>query len=349
MATSSGPKAPKRPTVSLALQGGGSHGAFQWGVLDRLLEHDGLDIRVITAASAGALNGAALITGWAQGGAVAARQALDTLWREINQQGGRNVFGDFGSLGAALTPDWLKDTHLWRAGEAMASSFSPYQFNPLNLNPLQRAIETAVDFDAVRGSDVRFIVAATRVRQGRVRLFETPDITLDSLLASACLPHLFQAVEIDGEPYWDGGYLANPALWPLIQEGMPDDILILPLNPFTRDDTPRTAGEIMDRLNEINFNAPLIAELRALALMQELIADKRLKPTAGGHLQDLRVHAIASDPWLGDMPLSSKVETEWSYLIKLRDRGRHAAEDWLAQCADAVGVRSSVDLRDRFL
>lgn len=342
------PKSPRKP-VSLALQGGGSHGAFQWGVLDRLLEDDRLDIRVITASSAGALNGAALITGMTTGGAAGARKALDTLWHEVNQQGGRNVFGDFGTLGAALTPDWLKDTHLWRAGEAMASSLSPYQFNPLNLNPLKRAIETTVDFEALNRSDIRFFTAATNVRKGRVRLFETPDVTLDSLLASACLPHLFQAVEIDGEPYWDGGYLANPALWPLIQDGMPDDILILPLNPFVREDTPRTAGEIMDRLNEINFNAPLIAELRALALMQDLIANKRLKPTANGHLQDLRIHAISADPWLGDMPLSSKVETEWSYLTKLKDRGHQAAEDWLKDCFAGVGVRSSVNLQDRFL
>lgn len=342
--------APHRPApVSLALQGGGSHGAFQWGVLDRLLEAGNLDVRVITAASAGAMNGAALISGLATNGTEGARQALDTLWREINQQGGRNVFGDFGAFGAAFTPDWLKDTHLWRAGEAMATSFSPYQFNPLNLNPLRRAIETAVDFEAVNRSGIGLFVAATNVAKGRVKLFETPDITPDMLLASACLPHLFQAVEIDGEPYWDGGYLANPALWPLIQDDMPEDILILPLNPFQRDETPRTAGEIMDRLNEINFNAPLLAELRALALMQDLIANGRLRPTAKGHLQDLRVHAIAADPWLGDMPLSSKVDTEWSYLTKLKDRGRQAADLWLADCADAVGDCSSVDLKARFL
>lgn len=349
MAESPGPAAPKRTTVSLALQGGGSHGAFQWGVLDRLLEDGRLDIRVITAASAGALNGAALISGLARDGETGARQALDTLWKEINQQGGRNVFGDFGSWGMPFAADWLKDTHLWRAGEAMASSFSPYQFNPLNLNPLSRAIETAVDFEAVNGSAIRFFVSATNVKQGRVRLFEAAEITLDTLLATTCLPHVFHAVEIDGEPYWDGGYLANPALLPLVATGLPDDILILPLNPFGRQETPRTAGEIMDRLNEINFNAPLIAELRALALMQDLIADGRLKSTADSHVQDLRVHAISADPWLGDMPLSSKADTEWSYLMKLKERGQQAADDWLSSCADKVGSCSSIDLRAQFL
>lgn len=341
--------APARRPVCLALQGGGAHGAFQWGVLDRLLEDDRLDVRVVTAASAGAMNAAALITGLEKNGAAGARAQLDLLWHEVNQSGGRNVFGDASMFSGALTPDWLKDTGLWRAGETLALSLSPYQFNPFNLNPLKRVLETAVDFDAVRASSVDLFVATTAVRQGRARVFRRPEITADVLLASSCLPHLFQAVEIEGEPYWDGGYLANPPLWPLFYADTPDDILLLPLNPFARDETPRAAGEIMDRLNEIVFNAPLVAELRAIAFVQDLIADGRLKAAGNDRYRALRLHAIEPGDWLGDLSLSSKFDTEWSFLSRLKTRGREAAQAWLDGCFEAVGERSSVDVKARFL
>ena len=337
--------APDRRPVSLALQGGGSHGAFQWGVLDRLLEDDRLDIRAVTAASAGAMNAAALITGLAKDGAEGARAQLDLLWREVNQAGGRNVFG--ASAGSA--PGWLKDSAAWRAGETLALSLSPYQFNPFNLNPLKRVIATAVDFEAVRHSDIALFVSTTAVRQGRARVFKTPEMTADVLLASGCLPHLFQAVEIEGEPYWDGGYLANPALWPLFYADTPDDILMLPLNPFARDQVPRAADEIADRLNEIVFNAPLVAELRAVAFVQELIEAGTLKQVGKDRYRRLLMHAVEPGPWLGGLPLSSKFDTEWRFLNDLKARGREAGEQWLESCVDAVGERSSVDVRERFL
>ncbi|MFJ6024186.1 patatin-like phospholipase family protein [Brevundimonas sp. NPDC092305] len=339
---------PRRP-VSLALQGGGAHGAFQWGVLDRLLEDDRLDIRAVTAASAGAMNAAALVSGLETGGAEGARKQLDLLWREVNQSGGRNVFGDSAIWSSALTPGWLKDTGLWRTGENLALSMSPYQFNPFNLNPLERVLDAAIDFEAVRASSIAMFISATAVKQARARLFRTAEISPKVLLASACLPHLFQAVEIDGEPYWDGGYLANPALWPLIHPDTPDDVLILPLNPFVREEAPRAAGEIMDRLNEIVFNAPLVAELRAFALLQSLIADGRLKPDGRHRAEAIRMHAIESDRWLGSLSLGSKFDTEWTFLNRLKGYGREAAEVWLETCFDAVGERSSVDVRARFL
>ena len=191
-----------RIPVSLALQGGGAHGAFQWGVLDRLLEDDRLEVRAVSGVSAGAMNGAALISGLAK---AEPRVALDKLWREVNQSGGRNVFGDSSLWNTAQPPDWIKDTPFWRAGETLALSMSPYDFNPLNHNPLKRVLNAAVDFQAVRDSPIRFFVAATAVRQARARIFSSFEMSADVLLASACLPHLFQAVEIDGEPYWDGG------------------------------------------------------------------------------------------------------------------------------------------------
>ncbi|MFC5374386.1 patatin-like phospholipase family protein [Brevundimonas faecalis] len=337
----------KRP-VCLALQGGGSHGAFQWGVLDRLLEADILDIRAVTAASAGAMNAAALVTGLARDGAEGGRAALDLLWREVNQSGGRNVFGDSAVWSKALTPDWLKDTPFWKAGETLAMSMSPYAFNPFNLNPLRRVLETAVDFDAVRASDIQMFVSTTAVRAGRSRVFRSPEITPDVLLASACLPHLFQAVEIEGEPYWDGGYLANPALWPLFYADTPDDILLLPLNPFVREEAPREAGEIMDRLNEILFNAPLVAELRAVAFVQDLIAEGKLS-IHQDHYREIRMHAVEADDWLGSLSLSTKFDTEWSFLNDLKSRGRQAADQWLETCASKLGKAASVDLKARFL
>jgi len=338
------PPTGRRP-VCLALQGGGAHGAFQWGVLDRLLEDDRLDVRAVSGVSAGAMNGAALVSGLATGDA---RATLDKLWREVNQSGGRNVFGDSAMWNAAQPPDWIKDTPFWRAGETLAMSMSPYEFNPLNHNPLKRVLKAAVDFGAVQASDIRLFVAATAVRQGKTRLFETTDINADVLMASACLPHLFQAVEIDGEPYWDGGYLTNPPLWPLTGEDTPDDVLLVTLNPLARDETPRSAGDIVDRLNEIVFNAPLVAELRAIALAGDLIAHGQLKGGGSGPYRHVRLHAIEADGWLSDLSLRSKFNTEWSFLNDLKTRGRAAADDWLTTCLPSVGRQSSVDLQARF-
>lgn len=348
-----GPDTPASPTegrrkVCLALQGGGAHGAFQWGVLDRLLEDGRLDIRAVTAASAGAMNGAALVSGLATGGNEGARATLDKLWRETNQSGGKNVFGDTSIWSSAMTPDWLKDTALWRAGETLAMSMSPYEFNPLNLNPLKRVLDSSIDFEAIRTSDVKLHIAATAVRHARSRVFTNAEITDQVLLASSCLPHLFQAVEIDGEPYWDGGYLANPPLWPLFYEETPDDLLLITLNAFEREDTPRAAGDIMDRLNEIVFNAPLLSELRAIAFVQDLIEKGRLTPDARADYRHVFMHAIEADSWLGDLSLGSKFNTEWSFLNDLKTRGRAAADEWLGACFTDVGVRSSVDLQTRF-
>lgn len=334
-----------RHALCLALQGGGSHGAFQWGVLDRLLEDDRLDVRAVSGVSAGAMNGAALVSGLETGDP---RAALDKLWREVNQSGGRNVFGDSAMWNAAQPPDWIKDNPFWRAGETLAMSMSPYEFNPLNHNPLKRVLKAAVDFGAVQASDIRLFVAATAVRQGKTRLFETHEINADVLMASACLPHLFQAVEIDDELYWDGGYLTNPPLWPLTGEDTPDDVLLVTLNPLARDETPRSAGDIVDRLNEIVFNAPLVAELRAIALGGELIAQGQLKGGGSGPYRHVRLHAIEADGWLSDLSLRSKFNTEWSFLNDLKARGRAAADDWLTTCLPSVGRQSSVDLQARF-
>lgn len=343
-------EAPKgRPAISLALQGGGSHGAFQWGVLDRLLEDDRFDIGAITASSAGAMNAATLISGHAAGGSAGAREALDKLWREVNRSGGKNVFGDTNIWSGGLAASWLKDTPFWRSVDTMTGSMSPYEFNPFNLNPLDRVLKASIDFEAVKTSPIKLFVAATAVRHGKARIFESQELTDQVLLASACLPHLFQAVTIDGEPYWDGGYLANPALWPLVNADTPDDILLLTLNPFERAETPRTPSEIVDRLNEIAFNAPLTSELRAIGVVQDLIEQGLLSMTGQNKYRETRIHAIEADGHLDDLSLRSKSNTEWSFLQDLKGRGRAAAEEWLGACADDVGTRASVDLQSRFV
>ncbi|MHC3126240.1 patatin [Brevundimonas sp. GN22] len=337
----------KRKPVCLALQGGGSHGAFQWGVLDRLFEDDRIEVTAVTAASAGAMNAAALVTGLEKGGNEGARIALDHLWHEVNQSGGRNVFGSSGQWLQSLTKQWVSDNPLWQAGQTLAMSMSPYAFNPFNLNPLKRVVESAVDFAAVRASSVQMHISATAVQSGKSRIFETKEISPEVLMASACLPHMFQAVRIDGEDYWDGGYLANPALYPLFEDKQPHDILLLPLNPFRRDDTPQQSAEIMDRLNEILFNAPLVAELRSIAFVQRLIEEGRLQRGEGWG--EIRLHAIPADQWLGDLSLASKLDTEWRFLTTLKDKGREAANQWLEGCFARVGKSTTIDLQAEFL
>lgn len=338
----------KPKPICLALQGGGSHGAFQWGVLDRLLEEELLDFRIVSAASAGAMNAATLVSGLAKNGNEGAREALDFLWREVNRSGGRNIFGDSSVWSKMLSPGWLTESFAWRVGESFASTLSPYTTNPFNLNPLKRVVEASIDFDLVRDSDIKLLISATSVREGRARLFTNREMQADVLLASACLPHLFQAVEIEGHDYWDGGYLANPAIYPLLEREAPDDILLLPLNPLARRDTPKDAADIMDRLNEIMFNSPLIAELRSLAFVQDLIEEGRLTSTHKDY-SGTRIHVVEVEEWLGDLSLSSKHNTEWSFLNDLKAKGRQAAEDWLEHCAPKVGKTSSFDLKGRLL
>ena len=349
-------KKPKGPRpISLALQGGGAHGAFEWGVLDRLLEEEDLEIRAVTAASAGAMNAVCLaqglLDGGADGGRAAAKAKLESYWKQVNRNGGRNVFGDTSIWTSAFAggADWIKNTPGWRLAETFALSLSPYEFNPFNLNPLHDILEAEINFKALRErSPIKLYVAATQVRASKARVFRDTELTVRHIMASACLPQLFQAVEIDGEPYWDGGFLANPPLWPLFYDDTPDDILVVTLNPFVREETPKTPGEIMDRLNEITFNAALASELRAIAFVQKLLDEGLLKDNARGRYRRMLLHAITADKPLADLSLASKFDTEWSFLTDLKARGRKAADAWLGDCLTKVGVSSSLDLRVGF-
>jgi len=331
--------------INLALQGGGAHGAFEWGVIDRLLEDGRVEVKAVTAASAGAMNAVALADGMISGGVDGARLKLDSFWKAVNRVGGRNAFGDIGAWGATFSPDWLRQTPGWRFAQSLAASFSPTELNPLGLNPLRDMVSQEIDFDAIRErTPVALYISATNIRSSHSRIFRDRELTCEHIMASACLPHLFPAVVIDGEPYWDGGYLANPALWPLFYDPTPNDILIISLNPFRRGEIPRTAEEIIDRLNEISFNAPLLAELRAVGFVQQLIDEGLLTESAKGRYRKMLIHAVEADRWLDDLNTDSKFNTEWSFLLDLKGRGRKAADAWLETGLANVGVRSSADL-----
>ena len=324
-------------TVSLALQGGGAHGAFTWGVLDALLEDGRLGIEAITGASAGAMNAVVLVEGWLEGGIDGARSQLETFWRKASV-GGSLSPAQRGLLDLVLG-FWHKQT--WT--DMITGSLGPYQTNPLNINPLRDAIDALIDFDRVRAStDVEIFISATNVWTGKIKIFRRQELTADHLMASACLPTVFQAVEIDGVPYWDGGYMGNPALYPLYYESMTDDIVLVQINPLERRQTPRSVREIHNRLNEITFNGTLLRELRAVAFVQRLIQEGKLSPK---EYKDVHFHRIDASGVLDDYEASSRLHAEWDFFVKLRDAGRQTAQAWLAENYEAIGVRSTLDLR----
>ena len=322
--------------VSLALQGGGAHGAFTWGVLDALLADGRIDPRAITATSAGAMNACAFAMGRMRGGPEGAREALEEFWKALSRAG-----GPFRTPLAGGAFAWL---------DALNRLFSPYDVNPFNIDPLSDILSAQIDFDAVRACrETRLFISATCVTTGRARVFRDDAVTLEAVRASATLPFIHQAVEIDGEPHWDGGFTGNPALWPLFYEDTPADLLIVHINPMHRPGTPKTAEDITNRVNEITFNASLLAELRAIAFVIRLIGDDLLKDPAKARLRDILVHSIKADTALEAYPASTKYDTSWRFLTELCEAGRTAAQAWLETCADAVGQRSTVDLKTDFL
>lgn len=333
--------APTTKPVNIALQGGGSHGAFTWGVLDRLLEDGRLDIAAISGTSAGAMNAVALAHGWARNGAEGAREKLHDFWRAVARQGRfspvRRMPWDvlWGNWSVENTPGYL-----WF--DAFSRIFSPYSANPFNHNPLRDVVRAEIDFELVRRcAGPRLFVSATNVETGQLRVFETQEITLDTVMASACLPQIFQAVEIEGVPYWDGGYGGNPALYPFFYATPVEDVLLVQINPVEREGAPRSAREIQNRIDEITFNAAMLREFRAIAFVNELIDSGRLER---GHYRQIRMHRIDADDAFKDLSASSKVNAEWAFLEYLRDLGRSAADDWLAESYEAVGHRATLDI-----
>ena len=341
--------------INLALQGGGAHGAFAWGVMDKLIEDGRLVFDGISGTSAGSMNAVVYAYGRTTGGPDGAREALEKFWKAVSDAGQRfsivrqmfqNPFlsaAQNGFAASAVSPSF-------EALKFITDSFSPYQLNPTNWNPLLNLLNEQVDFDRLNVcKETKLFLSATNVRSGKVRVFNTNEITASAVMASSCLPHLFQAVEIDGEYYWDGGYMGNPSLFPLFYNTTAGDVLIVHINPIERDKLPQTSPEIYDRVNEVTFNSSLIKELRAVAFVQKLLDEGWLKDEYRDQLRYVRIHSLRADKALADLSAASKFFSEWDFLIMLRDRGRDFAQQWLEENFDAVGKRSTVDLRAEFL
>ncbi|MGZ2749869.1 patatin-like phospholipase family protein [Burkholderia stagnalis] len=332
--------------IALALQGGGMHGAFTWGVLDRLLEDGRLAIEGVSATSAGAMNAAVLAHGLRKGGHAAAREALHDFWYAVAESAEQ-----YNPL--RWTP-WLKGTHsfgldhspLYAFADMVLRLFSPYQFNPHNLNPLREVLERHVDFDALRKQcPIGLYLCATNVETGKIRIFSGDDVCADAVLASACVPTLFQAITIDGQHYWDGGYMGNPAIYPLIYHCKTQDVVIVHINPLVRPGVPTTAADILNRINEISFNSSLMREMRAIAFVTELIQEGKIDRH---EMKEMLIHSIRSDEAMCALSVSSKYNADWAFLRGLRDNGRREADVWLAENYGNIGERSSIDIRKEF-
>lgn len=329
--------------IDLALQGGGSHGAFTWGVLDRLLAEPRLHIEAISGTSAGAMNAAVMAAGHAEGGADGARTALEAFWRRVSQAAAFSPLQR--SPMDVLLGNWsLNNSPAYLAFDLMARVFSPYDVAFGALNPLAKVLSESIDFPRLASAPIKLFITATNVGTGRPRVFRNAELSANVLLASACLPTMFQAVEIGGEAYWDGGYSGNPTMTPLVQECVSDDTILVAINPVERPGVPKSAREILNRLNEVSFNAVLLKELRMMALLRKVASADDAEMA---HWSRMRLHLIRSD-MLVDLDSSSKLNAEWAFLCLLRDEGRRAADTFLATHGKDLGARSTVDI-DRLL
>ena len=331
--------------INLALQGGGAHGAFTWGVLDALLEDESIDFDGVSGTSAGAMNAACLAHGLLHGGRDGARRALADFWLAMAD----TMPAQFGSAQASSMAPALKMMLQW------TDHLSPEQLNPFDLNPLRDVIERQIDFAGLRAaSPVKLFIAATHANSGKLRLFQNHELSADTLLASACLPTIHRTIEIDGEPYWDGGYSANPAVFPLVYQCQSADILLVLLSPLRFSETPASAKEIRERLRELAFNATFLREMRMFAHLREQIASQQPLPDwlldrlpvarLERRFARLRFHAISADSVLSELPADSKLAVNRVFFEKLRDQGRAHAGRWLAEHRQALGRRPTLDL-----
>jgi NTE family protein len=337
---------PPAKRINLALQGGGAHGAFTWGVLEQILSDERLVIEGVSGASAGAVNAVMLADGLTRGGREEAQKRLADFWRAASSTG--NLPGTQRAVMERLlsfTPLEGAPVQAWF--NAVSRYFSPYDVNPLNINPLKDLIERFVDFEKLRANnDLQIFVSATNVHTGRVRVFSRDKITADAVMASACLPTLFRAVEIDGVPYWDGGYRGNPVIFPFFRTTSTEDVLVVEINPLERKSTPTSASEIMNRINEITFNSSLIDEFRAIDFVARLIDQGRLQRGTGpGQYRRINVHRIVLDRFGTHFDAFSKLSTDYDFFDMLHLSGKRAARRFLDEHFDDIGVRSTVDLQ----
>lgn len=329
--------------INLALQGGGSHGAFSWGVLDRLLEDGRLKFAGVSGTSAGAMNAVALADGWVRGGRDGARERLESFWHAVARKGRfspvQRMPWDvlWGNWSVENSPGFV-----WF--DAVSRMLSPYVANPLDINPLREVVEQEINFGNLRKPNaMQIFVSATNVETGQLRIFADGEISLEAVMASACLPQIFRAVEIDGAPYWDGGYGGNPAIAPFFGANYVEDVLLIQINPVIREGTPKSANEIQNRVDEITFNASLLRELQIIEGVNRMIANGQTPPAP---LRGLLMHRIDADEAFKDLSASSKLNAEWAFLEYMRDLGRQAAGDWLEDHYDKVGREATLTLGD---
>jgi len=345
MTAAGSPEAAGAKPINLALQGGGAHGAFTWGVLDRLLEDNRVAIEAISGTSAGAMNAVVLADGLVEGGPDGARRQLRQFWEAVAERSGFNMLAC--DPFSAFMRSWGLDQSLgYYLLDGITRNFSPYDFNPANVNPLREIVAGLVDFERVRACDrMKLFVSATNVETGRVRVFARDSLTVDMVMASAALPTLFQAVEIEGKFYWDGGYMGNPVLFPFFYASSSQDILIVQINPIERAGVPRTAQEILNRVNEISFNASLLQELRAVDFVRRMLKADRL---SRDEYREMHIHIVDGQQALAELGASSKLNPERAFLEHLFEIGRAAATSWLDAHYEALGRNSTVDIRRLF-
>lgn len=334
-------RGPHHKGVNLALQGGGAHGAFTWGVLDRIFEDDRIWVEAISGTSAGAMNAVVASQGMFEGGAEGARERLHRFWAAVSRAAMTSPLRS--SPFAPLTGDWsLTGSPFYVAFDIASRLASPYDVNPLGINPLRDLVEKEVDFEKVRAAtDMGIYVGATNAETGLGRVFSREEITLDTVMASACLPYLFKAVIINGEPYWDGGYSGNPPLYPFLENSPTDDFMIVQINPVLRPGIPRRAPDIQNRVNEISFNSALLHELRAIHMVNRMIERGETVPGSRRHV---RFHIVTARKQMRHLDASSKLNADWNFLRHLFWIGREAASRWLQDHFDELGKRSTVDL-----
>jgi NTE family protein len=325
--------------LTLALQGGGSHGAFTWGVLEKLFEEDVFDISGICGTSAGAINAGIAVYGYHKNGTQGAIDLLKDFWERVSQE------SDYSPIQASLIDKMLSAGNMeyspvYNMFNIMSRFLSPYQWNPLNMNPLRDILIELIDFKALKESKMKLFTCATNVKTGEAKIFTLEHVSVDTMLASACLPLLFKAVKVDNEHYWDGGYLGNPPMYPLIRGTDTNDILLVQTNPFKIKKVPHKADEILHRINELSFNSSLIAELWLIEFKNKLLTDGY---DMGGQLRHIHYHVICADSALEEFDVSSKSNTSWDFLNLLRERGREHATEWLANNYDSVGKKTSAE------